>query len=327
MSVDFQKMENSQVIAEVDRVFAAEIAALQSVQNSVRQSFPQAVELILEAKGKVVVTGIGKSGLIGRKIAATLASTGRTSTFINAADALHGDLGMVSRGDVVLMLSNSASTAELVMMLPSLKKMGVGIIGVFGRDDSELAKAVDVVLLAKITAEGCPLELAPMGSSTAALVVGDALASALMKESGFSADDFALFHPAGTIGRRLLLSVGDVMHPATEVSMVGLDDGFRELVGEMTRTNLGAVCVVDESKRLLGVISDGDVRRTIIQDDPFKLSARDIMTAEPVTVEAEMRLGDALALMESPSRRIYVVPVVQADGKVVGLVRMHDIVR
>ena len=318
---------DSQALAEVDRVFSAEIAALESARRSVRTTFAEAVDVLHSASGKVVVTGLGKSGIIGRKIAATLASTGRTSTFINAADALHGDLGMVSTGDVVLMLSNSAATPELVLMLPSLRQMGVRIIGIFGRLETELANAVDVVLHAEIPAEGCPLELAPMGSSTAALVVGDALASALMKDAGFSADDFALYHPAGAIGRRLLLSVGDVMHASDEVATVRPDDGFRELVGEMTRTNLGAVCVVDGDGCLLGLISDGDVRRTITRDDPFALSAAEMMTADPVTAAAEMKLGEVLALMETPDRRIYVVPVVDGENKVLGLVRMHDIVR
>ncbi|QQL45615.1 KpsF/GutQ family sugar-phosphate isomerase [Sulfuriroseicoccus oceanibius] len=312
---------------EAARVFDAEIAALHSVRDSVLPTFNRAVELILEASGKVVVTGLGKSGLIGRKIAATMASTGRTATFINAADALHGDLGMVARGDVVLMLSNSAATNELVLMMPTLRRLGVKVIGIFGETETELARSVDVVLHARISAEGCPLELAPMSSSTAALVVGDALAAALMKDVGFSESDFALYHPAGSLGRRLLLTAEDVMHRGESFSVVTPETSFRELVSEMTRTNLGAVCVENGDGTLAGVITDGDVRRTIMREDPFQLVARDIMTENPVTIRPQAKLAEVLAEMEMPKRRIYVIPVVDDEQRIAGLVRMHDIVR
>lgn len=312
---------------EAARVFDAEISALHSVRDSVLPTFNDAVELLRAAPGKVVVTGLGKSGLIGRKIAATLSSTGRTATFINAADALHGDLGMVTTGDVVLMLSNSAATNELILMMPTLRRLGVKVVGIFGETGPELAKSVDVILHARISAEGCPLELAPMSSSTAALVVGDALAAALMKDAGFSEADFALYHPAGSLGRRLLLTAQDVMHSGDEISVVAPDTGFRQLVSEMTRTNMGAVCVANGDHSLAGVITDGDVRRTIMREDPFDLIASDIMTVEPVTIRPDAKLSEVLAEMEMPKRRIYVIPVVGDDRKVAGLVRMHDIVR
>jgi len=311
----------------LDRVISAEIAALEAARESVRPVFPQAVEMLLNCRGKVVVTGLGKSGIIGRKIAATLASTGRSAFFLNASDALHGDLGMVGEGDVVLMLSNSASTRELQTMLPSLRRMGVATMGIFGRVDTELAGNVDLVLHAHIPAEGCPLELAPMSSSTVALVIGDALAACLMDRKGFSPEDYAVFHPGGQLGRRLLLTAADVMQKGDAIPVVAEEVVFRDIVAELTRTNLGAVCVVDVQSTLAGIVSDGDVRRALMKDDPFALRAAELMTPNPVTVAPTDRLDEVLALMETPARRIYVVPVIDARRNIVGMVRMHDIIQ
>jgi len=328
MMQPLQSKEGMDSAVEVlDRVIAAEVAALDEARLSVRSVFPQAVEMLVNCHGKVVVTGLGKSGIIGRKIAATLASTGRPAFFLNAADALHGDLGMVGSGDVVLMLSNSASTRELQSMLPSLRRMGVATLGIFGRTDTELATNVDLVLHARIPSEGCPLELAPMSSSTVALVIGDALAACLMERRGFSPEDYAVFHPGGQLGRRLLLTAADVMHKGDAIPSVGEEVLLRDMVTELTRTNLGAVCVVDRDGVLAGIVSDGDIRRALMRDNPFALSATDLMTPQPVTVAPETRLDQVLAVMENPDQRIYIVPVIDSERKIAGMVRMHDIIQ
>lgn len=311
---------------EARRVFSAEIAGLEGALAAIEPDFDRAVDLIREADGKVVVTGLGKSGIIGHKIAATLASTGTPAIFMNAAEALHGDLGIVSDGDVVIMLSNSAATVELVRMLPSLRKSDAALIGIFGKSDTELARACDVVLCAGVEREACPLNLAPMTSSTVALVIGDALAAALMVAKGFTRDDFAVYHPSGSLGRKLLLRVQDVMHRGESLPKVPESASFKEVVVEMTRTNLGGVAVVGEAEQLLGFISDGDIRRKIIGDDAFSLKACDMMTRHPVTTAPDVRLGEVLEVMENPQRQIYILPVVEA-GHYVGMIRMHDILQ
>jgi len=308
------------------RVFETAGAALRATAAAGAADFPAAVELLAGCGGKVVTTGVGKSGLAARKIAATLASTGCPAFFLNASDALHGDLGMVGGGDVVLMASNSASTHELVKMLPVLKRVGAGTLGLFGRTNTDLARGLDVVLPVVAESEGCPLSLAPMASIVATLVLGDALAAALMQRRSFTAEDFALRHPAGTLGRRLVLTAADVMHGGEELPAVSPGAGFREIVAELTRSNLGGLCVVHPAdSRLAGFISDGDVRRALMRDDPFSLVAEQLMTGNPICATPGQRLGELLDLMETPQRRIYVVPVVDAENRALGLVRMHDI--
>lgn len=308
------------------RVFETAGAALRATAEACAVDFPAAVDLLAGCCGKVVTTGVGKSGLAARKIAATLASTGCPAFFLNASDALHGDLGMVGAGDVVVMASNSAATHELVKMLPVLKRVGAGTVGLFGRTNTDLARGLDVVLPVVAESEGCPLSLAPMASIAATLVLGDALAAALMERRAFTVEDFALRHPAGILGRRLVLTAADVMHAGDELPAVPPDAGFREVVAELTRSNLGGLCVVEAAdSRLAGFISDGDVRRALMRDDPFSLTAVDLMTVDPVCVAPGQRLGELLDLMETPKRRIYVVPVVDSEKRALGLVRMHDI--
>ncbi len=311
---------------EARRVFQAEIDGLNSALQSIQPSFDQAVETILGCQGKVVVTGLGKSGIIGHKISATLASTGTPSLFMNASEALHGDLGMVSQGDVVLMLSNSASTPELIKMIPSLRRARAQILGIFGSHDTPLAQTCDLVLKSHIPKEACPLGLAPMTTSTAALVIGDALASALIVARGFQPHDFAVLHPGGTLGRRLLLKVQDVMHTGEKLPVVSPEADLREVLAEMTRSNLGGVCVCHPDKTLLGFISDGDIRRHLITTASLEVgTAEKMMTRDPVSTTPEATLSKVIDLMEGTQRKFYTVPVV--DGKTcVGLVRMHDIV-
>jgi len=306
------------------RVFRDEIAGLEEVLAKLGPEFDAVVDLILESSGKVVVTGLGKSGLIGHKIAATLASTGTPSVFLNASEALHGDLGMVSADDVVLMISNSGATSELVKMIPSLERIGARCAGIFGRTDSALCRRMARVLDAGVAKEACPLNLAPMSSATAALVLGDALAAALMTARGTTESDFAVFHPGGALGRRLLLTVADVMPRVDELPAVPGEVSLKEVVVAISRAPFGAICVVDAEQAIRGIITDGDIRRYLTRADDLSVSAESLMTRDPMTTRSDEQLGVCLAQMEQ--RKVYMLPVVDAAGRLAGMVRMHDIV-
>ena len=304
-------------------VFARQIEALQATLEALAEDFEHCVELLLGISGHVIVSGVGKSGIIAHKIAATFASTGTPSLFINASEALHGDLGMVRRGDAAVLVSASAATPELVKMLPSLERIGATVIGICGRRDTPLARSCSVVLDASVAREACPLNLAPMSSTTVALVIGDALAAALMTARGFTAEQFATFHPGGSIGRRLLLRAVDVMHSGVRLPVIGEATPFRELLVEMTRPNLGAVCVTDSDGRLTGIVTDGDVRRSLLESGDLNRRASDIMTARPVTARPCDRLVELLECLET--RCIDVLPAADDNAPLVGLLRMHDI--
>jgi len=309
-------------------VFELEMEGIRHTLEAIRDAFDNAIELILAAPGKVVVTGIGKSGIIGHKIAATLASTGTPAVFINASEALHGDLGMVSEGDVVVMITNSGTTTELLRMLPALKKASARIIGIIGNPHTQLAKECHCLLDASVEKEACPLNLSPMTSTTVALVIGDALAAALMKARNFTPENFAANHPAGALGRNLLLRVADVMHTGGDAPRVTPAASFREVIIEMTRTNLGGVCVCGGDDKILGYISDGDVRRAILDEHSMEKNAEQLMTADPETCPPDMLLGDVITLMEKkPNRPIFTLPVTEGDGRYVGMIRMHDILQ
>lgn len=308
---------------EAKRVISEEMAALERVLGGIETNFDACVERLLGIPGKIVVTGVGKSGLIGHKIAATLASTGNPSVFINASEALHGDLGVVQAEDAVLLLSASAATLELVRMQPAIQSLGALTIGLFGRVDTPLAEACDIVLDVSVGCEACPLNLSPMSSTTAMLVVGDAIAAALMLAKGFGSDDFARYHPGGSLGRRLLQKVVDVMHTGDALPVVTESTTFRQLLVEIARPNFGIVCVVDADKRLLGVVTDGDIRRMLLKYATMDITAGQMMTREPKYGLPHQRLDDLLQLMEK--HRIYALPIVDADRVVQGVVRMHDI--
>ncbi len=310
----------------MNKVFEQQVACLAAVGGRIQSSLDQAVELILSRDGKVVVTGIGKSGIVAYKIAATLASTGTPAVFLNAGEALHGDLGMVSKDDVVVMLSKSANTAELAHMLPSIRQIGAALIGVFGAVETSLAKSCDVVLDVSVEDEACPLSLAPTTSATVSMVAGDALAIALMERRKFTPDEFALYHPGGNLGRRLLYQVRDVMRKGEELPVVVPGVSLREAMTEMSRAALGAVCVADADRRLLGILTEGDVRRLYVAGtDPGVLVDR-VMTLEPKVIDEDVRLGEALDVMEAGARKVYVLPVINREYRYVGLLRMHDIV-
>jgi arabinose-5-phosphate isomerase len=281
--------------------------------------------MVLATSGKVLVTGVGKSGIIAHKISATLASTGTPSVYLNASEALHGDLGMVSQGDTLLMLSKSGTTVELARMLPTLEKIGVKTIGIFGNTATNLAQSLDLCLDASVSREACPLNLAPMSSTTVALVIGDAMAASLIKARNFKSENFALFHPAGQLGRNLLLRVSDVMHKDKAIATA--EDSLKNLLINMTKHNLGAVCICDKQKQLLGIVTDGDVRRALIQNPDLSMPAAALMTRQPTCLRPDMKLAEVISIMENPNKQIYTAPVVDADNRYLGLVRMHDILQ
>ena len=287
----------------------------------------RAVELLGGCEGKVIVTGVGKSGVIAQKIAQTLTSTGTVAIFVHPSDAIHGGLGVVTGGDVVIALSNSGETDELLAMFPALKTRKVPIISIVGNLSSSLARQSDVVLEASVDREACPLNLAPTTSTTVALAIGDALAMTLMESRGVTETDFAVNHPAGRLGKRLTLRVSDLMH---ESPTVDLGTSWLEVVKSISKHALGAVSVVSEDGHLVGIITDGDLRRTIERSADSGLdglTAEQMMTAGPITTAGAALAYDALQLMENRPSQISVLPVVDEDGRCVGLVRLHDIVR
>ncbi|HEV8593278.1 MAG TPA: KpsF/GutQ family sugar-phosphate isomerase [Pyrinomonadaceae bacterium] len=290
-------------------------------------SVDRAIELISACKSKVIVTGVGKSGVIAQKIAQTLTSTGTIALFVHPSDALHGGLGVVTQGDVVIALSNSGETDEIISILPALLQKNVSLISIVGNVDSTLARKSDVVLDASVDKEACPLNLAPTTSTTVALAIGDAIAMTIMESRGLTAEDFAANHPAGRLGKRLTLRVEDLMHPSPNVSS---DANWLEVVKTISSNALGAVNVVAATDELIGIVTDGDLRRTIEKTDPqdfVSLTAGSMMTVKPITASPLMLAFDALQLMENRPSQISVLPVVDEAGKCVGLLRLHDIVR
>ena len=288
------------------------------------------VDLLACCKGKVVILGVGKSGIIGQKIAATMTSAGTAALYLHPSDALHGGLGIVQTNDVVIVLSNSGETDEIVAIMPYLKNRGVAIVAIVGNVNSTLARRADVVLDASVDKEACPLNLAPTTSTTVALAIGDALAMTVMKVKGLTPDDFAINHPAGQLGKRLTLRVGDLMHRDGENPTIATGSSWVEVVRAISKGGLGAVCVVDDAGRLKGIITDGDLRRAIEEtshDSLAKLVSDDFMTRKPVVATPELLAFDALRLMEDRPRQISVLPVVNEAQMCVGLIRVHDIVR
>lgn len=315
------------LLAEGQRIIQEEIRALQYTCGKLDTSFLQSIDMIA-ASGKVIVSGIGKSGLIGQKIVATLVSTGTPAVFLHPVEALHGDIGIAEPGDCALLLSKSGNTAELLRLVPSLKTRQIKMIGILGATDSPLARLADIVLDASVEREACPLNAAPMSSTTVALVLGDAIAAALMKRNGFSIGQFAALHPLGQLGRNISLRVADVMHGGEQLPVIPPAASFREALIEITARGLGCVCVVDEKRRLCGIVTDGDIRRTLQQhEDIATLRVADVQTSNPITVSPGALIGEALSLMENREHQIGVLPVVSEQGECVGVVRVHDIVR
>ena len=307
-------------------VLETEASAITALIPRLDDSFTSACRLILACRGRVVVTGMGKSGHVANKIAATLASTGTPAFFVHPGEASHGDLGMITGEDLVLALSNSGETAELVTILPLIKRLGVKLIAFTGKPDSTLAKLADVHLDVSVAKEACPLNLAPTASTTSALAMGDALAVALLEARGFTEEDFARSHPGGSLGRRLLLRVEDIMHKDEDIPRVAEGTTLSQALMEMTRKGLGMTAIVDTKGRVAGIFTDGDLRRTLDKRvDVHKALVDEVMTKNCTTVSAEALAGEALHLMES--RKFNGLLVVGKDRELLGALNMHDLLR
>jgi len=313
-------------IALAHETLDIEAAAVLGLKRFVGTSFVQAVQHILSVRGRVVVMGMGKSGHIGRKIVATLASTGTPAMFVHPAEASHGDLGMIQANDLVLAISNSGESEELNAILPLIKRLGTALIAITGDADSTLARHADVFLNSSVEKEACPLNLAPTASTTAQLALGDALAVALLDARGFKAEDFARSHPGGALGRKLLTHVSDVMRSGDAVPRVGLTAGFSELMREMSAKGLGASAVVDDAGCVKGIFTDGDLRRLIEKGVDLRgCTAAQVMHPNPSTVYRDALAVEAVALMEL--RRITSVLVLDADGRLCGALNSNDLLR
>jgi len=317
------------MLEHAQEVLRMEAEAILELVPRIDENFAAAVNLILECEGRTVITGMGKSGLIGRKMAATLASTGTPSFYLHPAEGIHGDLGMVTAADVVIALSNSGETGEVLNILPSLRRIGAKIIAMVGNANSTLGKNADVILDVGVSKEACPLGLAPTSSTTAALAYGDALALALLKKHNFTASQFVIFHPGGSLGRKLLLTVGNIMHKGDENPTVLADTTVQDALFVITDKGLGAVSVVDENGVMQGVLTDGDIRRGLSKGVDFlQRPVKELMTANPKTITEDKLAAQALHLMESNKPKpITVLPVLDKERKVIGLLHMTDLLR
>lgn len=312
------------ILEQVKEVLKIEAQAILDLVDRVGPEFEKAVRMILESKGRVILTGMGKSGLVARKISATLNSTGTPSLFLHPAEAIHGDLGMVTRDEVVVAISNSGNTVEINNLLPILKGMKARIISMTGGLDSAMARESDVVIDVGVEREACPLGLAPTASTTAALAMGDALAVALIHSRRFNRQDFRRFHPGGSLGERLSTKIREVMLTNDNIPVVTVEDAFPEVIREMNAKHLGGTLVVDEEQRLAGIITDGDLRRSLSQDqDVQHLKAGDLMSPSPKTVHQDQTAAEALALMEVFA--ITLLAILDQQKRVLGVVHLHDL--
>jgi arabinose-5-phosphate isomerase len=322
---NLQRPGSSSLRETARRVLEIESRAVAELVHRLDESFDRAVALLAECRGRIVVTGMGKSGIICQKIAATLSSTGTPALFLHPAEALHGDLGVIVAGDVLLAVSNSGETHEVVRLLELVRRLGARIVALTGSSESTLARFADVHLDVGVHQEACTLDLVPTASTCAALAMGDALAVACYELRGFTPEDFARFHPGGRLGRKLL-QVGSLMHRDKDVPMVRATASLREAVEEMSRKRLGMTCVTDEAGRLAGVITDGDLRRRIVRASaPLAGTAAEAMTPSPVTIGAEALASEALQVMEQ--RKITSLPVTDRDRRLLGVIQIHDLWR
>lgn len=318
-------MDNILEIAK--RVLKIEAEAVSALSEKLNSDFQRAVDIIFSSKGRVVVTGMGKSGLVGKKIAATLASTGTPAFFLHPAEASHGDLGMVTPDDVIIAISNSGETEELVNLIPFLKRFNVSLISMTGNPESTLSKAADVTLDVSVKEEACPIGIVPTASTTATMAMGDALAVALLIKRGFKEEDFAFFHPGGSLGKKLFIKVKDLMHTGDTLPIVSPDISMIRAIVEISSKRLGVTVVADSDKRILGIITDGDLRRGIEKwgKSFFDMKAEEVMTKNPKAISEDELAAKALSIMERYSITSLVVP--DKEGKVIGLIHLHDILR
>jgi len=313
-------------IEKAKEVIRIEAEAIQALENRIDESFQNAVDLLLACKGRVIITGLGKSGLIASKIASTMTSTGTAAIFLHAAEGLHGDLGAVLKDDVVICVSKSGNTAEILQLIPLFKRQGVPIIAITGKTQSEMAKRCDVVLDVSVKEEACPFDFVPTSSTTATLVMGDALALALFQERGFKIEDFARYHPGGDIGKKLILKVDEIMHKGKDLPVTSEETPMTKTILEITSKRLGAICILDQNNELSGIITDGDLRRYIEQKrDIWDLKAKDLMTRNPKCIYLGSLAGKALHILEKHS----VSQLIVLDGakKPVGMVHLHDLLK
>ncbi|HON56211.1 MAG TPA: KpsF/GutQ family sugar-phosphate isomerase [bacterium] len=318
--------DKKRIIESAKTTIKIESEALKKLVDRIDDEFVKAIELILNCKGRVVVTGVGKSGVIGRKITATFASTGTPSFFIHAGEGGHGDLGMIVRDDIVLALSYSGETEEVSALLPALKRMGVKIITITGNRHSTLAKYSDVVLNIKVAKEACPMGLAPTTSTTAALAMGDAIAVALINEKKFSSKDFALYHPAGALGKMLLLTVADLMHTGADIPIVRDNMTVLDSLYEISSKRLGVTAVIDNKEKLIGVFTDGDLRR-LIENNPELLNQpiKKFMTRNPKIIKQDTLAAEAIYIMNE--KKITSLFIIDNKRKPIGIIHMHDILK
>lgn len=315
------------VLAEIRRVIDLETRIINALKPTLGPAYEEAVRWLFDCPGKVVVTGVGKSGIIAQKIAATMVSTGTTAVFLHSADGLHGGVGIINKDDVVLAVGKSGESDELLAMLPVARKIGAKVIAITAQPQSSMARHSDLVLHTPIEEEACPLNMAPTCSTTVALVVGDALAVALMKLRDFQPGDFAVNHPGGQLGKRLLLTVADLMRAGDANPVVQETKDVRFMLTEMTRQRAGAVSIIDDERRLLGLVTDYDVRRALeARKDLFDMTIQDIMNATPEFVFDDENAYAALEKMEKREKPISVLPVLNRQERVVGMIHLHDLV-
>ena len=325
-------MAVSEALRQAREVFDLEIEALRAVSADLGRSFEQAAELILGCEGLVFIAGVGKSGLVAQKIAATLSSTGTPAAFVHPVEAVHGDVGMIRERDMVMLLSQSGETSELFPLLDAVRRRGIPVVSLTGNLDSTIARAGTVAVAVRVEREACPLRLAPTSSTTAMLCLGDAMAVVLLEKRGFREEDFARLHPAGPLGRRLLLKVTrvkELMHGGEENPLLQIGKTVRQALPVLEK-RLGGVNVVDDNGLLLGLITDGDLKRGLSEFDTryLDLKVEEVMTESPITVEAEALAAEAVNLLENrPTQQFSVLPVVDHQGRAVGMIRLHDLVR
>ena len=311
---------------QAKEVLKIEAQAIQGLSRKIGASFNEAVVLLARCPGRVIVTGMGKGGIIGQKISATLSSTGTPSLFLHSAEAIHGDLGRVTKEDVVLAISNSGETEEVIRMLPLIKKIGAKLIALTGNVKSTLAKHSDVVLDVSVKKEACPLGLAPTASTTATLAMGDAIAVCLLKKKGFREEDFAFYHPGGALGKRLLLKVEDIMRKGPANPVVGEEALIKDVLFKITEARAGAASVIDKRKKLTGIFTDGDLRRHLETDGQLaRRKVKDVMTKNPVTISKDRLASEALRILKE--KRIDELPVVDPKGRPIGMLDVQDLLK
>ncbi|MFH1540663.1 MAG: KpsF/GutQ family sugar-phosphate isomerase [Elusimicrobiota bacterium] len=314
------------ILKNINEVIKSEIETLVVLEKNIDVSYEKAVKMIFNCRGKVIVTGVGKSGNIAQKIAATLVSTGTLAIYLHPTEGMHGSLGVVCKNDIIFAIGKSGESEELLGILRTIKKIGAKIISITANLESTLAKSSDIILYTPIKQEVCPLNLCPTNSTTVALVVGDAIAVTLMKMRKFKPEDFGLLHPGGVIGKRLLLTIGDIMRSGNDNSTVRIDDSIENMLLEITKKRCGAVSIIDKNQKLLGFITDYDIRKIFEKkEDIFSKKIKDIMNPKPIFIYSDVKVVVAIAVMQNREKTIVVLPVVNKQKNAIGIIHMQDI--